>query len=152
MTESKDQPATTAGQQDGKFKPGQSGNPNGRPKGARHKISLLAEKLMSDDVEGVVQTVVNAAKSGDMTAARLILERVSPPRKDAPILIDLPQVKSLDDVAGALAVVIDAVSTGCISPSEGANISGLIREFSSAVEIQAIEKRLANLEALQEKK
>jgi hypothetical protein len=61
------------------FQPGRSGNPAGKPKGTRHQITLLAEQLLADDVEQVVAKVVKAAKSGDMTAARLILDRVAPP-------------------------------------------------------------------------
>lgn len=132
-------------------RPFERGN-SGRPKGARHKISLLAEKLMSDDVEGVVQTVIKAAKNGDMTAARLILERVSPPRKDNPVALDLPEVKTLDDAALAMSIVIEAVSSGNISPSEGSQMTSLIREFSTAVEVSALEKRLSNLESMQDKK
>jgi Family of unknown function (DUF5681) len=42
-------PETTDKKQDTRFKPGQSGNPNGRPKGSRNKISeKLLEALASD--------------------------------------------------------------------------------------------------------
>jgi hypothetical protein len=44
------------------FQKGQSGNPAGRAKGTRHKITLPAEKLMQDDVENVVAAVVDAAR------------------------------------------------------------------------------------------
>src|SRR2546429_7242885 len=33
------------------FEPGQSGNPAGRPRGARNRATVLAEKLMQDDIE-----------------------------------------------------------------------------------------------------
>ena len=48
------------------------GNP-GKPKGARHKVTMLAEKLMADDAESVVRAVLTAATEGDMVAARLVL-------------------------------------------------------------------------------
>jgi hypothetical protein len=47
------------------FQKGQSGNPAGPAKGTRHKITMLAEKLMQDDVENVVAAVVDAARKGD---------------------------------------------------------------------------------------
>jgi hypothetical protein len=31
------------------FKPGRSGNPVGKAKGTRHRITVLAEKMMEDD-------------------------------------------------------------------------------------------------------
>jgi hypothetical protein len=41
------------------------GNP-GKPKGARHGLTVLAERLLSDDVEAVCAKVVKRAKGGDM--------------------------------------------------------------------------------------
>ena len=44
----------------------------GKPKGARHKTTLLAERLMQDDVEKIVNAVLTAARNGDMMAAKII--------------------------------------------------------------------------------
>ena len=66
------------------FKKGQSGNPSGKPPGTRNKTTMLAEKLMQDDARDIVRVVLEAAKGGDMTAARLILERIFPVRKGRP--------------------------------------------------------------------
>ena len=44
-----DEPETTGRNQDGTFAPGVSGNPAGRPKGARHKLSeSFLETLLKD--------------------------------------------------------------------------------------------------------
>jgi len=61
-----------------RFQKGQSGNPAGKPKGARHKTTLLAERLLLDDVEKIVNAVLTAARNGDMTAAKIILDRIAP--------------------------------------------------------------------------
>lgn len=62
-----------------KFKPGQTGNPNGRPRGAKTTAKLLVSDFITDeDVRAVVNTVVAAAKDGDITAATLVLDRVLP--------------------------------------------------------------------------
>jgi len=37
-------PAKTGRKQDTQFKPGQSGNPHGRPQGSRHKTTLAVER------------------------------------------------------------------------------------------------------------
>ncbi|HLN49346.1 MAG TPA: DUF5681 domain-containing protein [Steroidobacteraceae bacterium] len=64
------------------FQKGQSGNPAGKPKGVRNRATLMAalmaEKLMQDDAEEVIRAVIEKAKQGDMTAARLIIERIAP--------------------------------------------------------------------------
>src|ERR1700730_16479084 len=74
------------------FQKGQSGNPAGPAKGTRHKITLLAEKLMQGDVENVVTAVVDAARKGDMTAAKIILDRIAPVRRDRPLGAAAPSV------------------------------------------------------------
>jgi hypothetical protein len=63
------------------FQKGQSGNPAGKPKGARHKTTLMAERLMQDDVENIVNAVLTAARNGDMMAAKIILDRIAPVRR-----------------------------------------------------------------------
>jgi hypothetical protein len=65
------------------FEKGKSGNPLGRPSG-KSKHQKLADKLaraIELDAVDVVRAVVRAAKKGDMTAAKLILDRLVPPMK-----------------------------------------------------------------------
>jgi hypothetical protein len=64
-------------------KPFEPGNP-GRPKGARHRTTIAAEKLMQGDSEAIVRAVIKAAKGGDMTAAKVVLDRIAPIRKGRP--------------------------------------------------------------------
>jgi len=52
------------------FAKGKSGNPRGRPAGARNKASLMLDKLMERGAQDIVETVIDRAKGGDMTAAR----------------------------------------------------------------------------------
>jgi hypothetical protein len=52
---------STGCKQDTKFQKGESRNPAGGPVGAKHKTTLLVEKLMEDQAEGVVNSVVKAA-------------------------------------------------------------------------------------------
>ena len=107
----------SAGNQRGRpFEKGRSGNPAGKPKGARHKTTLLAEKLMQDDAEAVVKAVVNAAKGGDMTAARLVLDRIAPARRDNPVAFTLPEVTSAADAANAMGSILAAVAAGSSVP------------------------------------
>jgi hypothetical protein len=61
MVTRESRPVLTGPKQDTRFRPGQSGNPAGRPKGARNKVSeKLLEALASDfDIHGkeVIETV-----------------------------------------------------------------------------------------------
>ena len=137
----------SAGNQRGRpFRKGRSGNPAGKPKGARHKTTLLAERLMLDDAEAVVKAVVNAAKGGDMTAARLVLDRISPARRDNPVAFTMPEVTSAADAANAMGSILAAVAAGELSPSEGAEVAKLLDAFTRTLEAKEFERRLQALE------
>ena len=57
----------TGRKQDGRpFEPGQSGNPAGRPKGARHAALLALDAIGVEAGKDIMQAVVKAAKEGDM--------------------------------------------------------------------------------------
>jgi len=68
----------------GQFKPGQSGNPRGKPKGARHKATLAALELLDGEAEALTRKAVDLALEGDTTALRLCLERIAPPARMRP--------------------------------------------------------------------
>ena len=83
----------TATKQRGRpFAPGMSGNPAGRPKGARNRATVAAEALLEGEAEALTRKAVELALAGDVTALRLCLERVVPPRKDRAVAFDLPAV------------------------------------------------------------
>lgn len=49
--------------EDTQFKPGQSGNPGGKPKGARHRLSTAFLKALADDFEeNGVETIARLRK------------------------------------------------------------------------------------------
>jgi hypothetical protein len=126
------------------------GNP-GRPKGARHKATVLTEQLLSTDIEDVVTAVVNAAKAGDMTAARIILDRLSPPRKGRPVRFEIPPVMNLAGLSAAFAKLVEAVATGHVTPEEAASVASLLEAQRKAIELNEINNRLAALEAIAER-
>jgi hypothetical protein len=112
-----------------RFQKGQSGNPAGKPKGARHKTTILAERLLLDDVEKIVNAVLTAARNGDMTAAKIILDRIAPVSRRQCVSFDLPKIESLDDEVAARAAVLGAVADGDLTPGEAVVITELIDEL-----------------------
>ena len=75
---------TTSKKKTSKFQKGKSGNPNGRPKGKPNKSTELARKFqgaLENDALEVIQAILTKAKEGDMTAAKMVLDRIIPPKK-----------------------------------------------------------------------
>ena len=143
----------TAQQQRGKpFRPGQSGNPAGRPKGSRNATTRLVEGLMEGQAEGIAQVVVSAALGGDLTAARLVLDRLTPARKDRAISLDLPPIATSADAAQAMAAVVAAMADGEITPSEAGTVATVLESQRRALELTEIERRLEALEQRSEQK
>jgi len=130
----------------GRFQAGQSGNPMGRPRGARNKATMLAEQMMAEDVASVVQSVIKAAKSGDMVAAKIILDRIIPARKGQTIQLELPRVITTPDVIEAMTVALEAMAEGDISPDEAAAIMDVLSTKRQAIETLELEQRIINLE------
>jgi hypothetical protein len=128
---------------DGTFGPG---NP-GKPKGTRHKATQAALTLLDGEVEGLTRKAVELALEGDTTALRLCLERIAPPRKDAPVTFDLPPLKSAADAAQAAGAVLNAVAVGGLTPTEGAYIMALVETYRRTLETSSLEARVVALEA-----
>ena len=138
-----DEPRNSAGKSRGRpFQPGNSG----KPKGARHRVTRMAEHLMEGAAESVVHAVLAAARDGDMVAARLVLERIAPVRRGRPVSLPLPVVNSAGDVLAALGVTIQAMGDGDITPDEAATIAGVLEVKRRAIETSELEIRIAALE------
>jgi hypothetical protein len=54
-----------------KFQPGQSANPAGRPRGARKRRTIAAERLFDDAAEKLMKTVIGLAGEGHPVVPRL---------------------------------------------------------------------------------
>ena len=129
-----------------RFKPGQSGNPNGRPKGSRHRVTLLAEQMVDGAAEEIVAKLIEYAKSGDPTALKILMDRILPPRKDRPTPFSLPLLGKPSDLPAALAVITSAVAQGEMTLAEGEVASRLLENFAKAIEVTELTCRIEALE------
>lgn len=136
-------------QENGRFKKGKSGNPQGKPKGAKHKASLMAEMLFETEIEAVCHHVINQAKEGNMQAAKIILDRLLPPKKDRPINFKLPMIHNAADALRVGRLICHAVGNGEITPLEGEALSKIveiqaknIELFDFGTRLEAIEKHM----------
>lgn len=138
--------AKTEKKQDTKFKPGQSGNPNGRPQGSRNKATLAMESLMESEADAITRKCIEKAKEGDMAAIRLCMDRLYPPRKDSPVTFELPPMETAADAVQVMGAVLMALASGEVTPSEAQAVAGIVETFRRTIETSEIEARIAELE------
>ncbi|MFZ4072372.1 MAG: DUF5681 domain-containing protein, partial [Caulobacterales bacterium] len=121
------EPAKTGPKQArGRFKPGQSGNPNGRPTGSRHKVSLLVEQMIENEAEALTRAALILAKAGDGALLKALLDRLAPPRRDRPVQVDLPPLQSPQDAPNIAAALLGLAASGELTPSEAQGLAGLL--------------------------
>lgn len=129
------------------WKPGQSGNPTGRPKGSG-PFAALRESIGGHMPE-IINVLATQAKGGDVAAARLLMERVYPAIK--PVELAQPiaiEGGSLTDKGRA---VLEAVGAGELAPSQGAALVAAIGALARVVEVDELLARVAALEERNEK-
>ena len=128
------------------FQPGQSGNPNGRPRGARNRTTLAVEALLDGEAESITRKAIELAKSGDGPALRLCLDRIAPARKDRSVAFELPRLESAGDAVKAATAIVEAVACGDLTPSEANDLSRVVEGFTRTLEAVDFEARLTRLE------
>lgn len=128
---------------DGKFKSGHPGGP-GRPPGVKNKRTLVGQALDAAS-EDVAKRVVAEALAGDMTAARLVLERVQPPLRPQiqPVMFPL-------DASAPLVTqgqqVLAAVSQGLVDVDTGKILIDCLSAFAGLRQVDDLAARIAALE------
>jgi hypothetical protein len=128
-----------------KFQPGVSGNPTGKPKGAKDKRTALRQLLVPHQ-EKLVETLIAFAEAGDMSAMRIVMDRLMPPLREEPIHVTIPKITNADDCTKAQAAVLNAVAAGEMLPGEGQVLSGLINAQRLAYETTHLAKQLADIQ------
>jgi hypothetical protein len=130
------------------FEPGKSGNPAGKLKGTRNKTTLAVEALLDGEAETITRKAIQLAKEGDLTALRLCLDRIAPPRKGRPVLFGLPPITSAADAVQASGALVAAVAEGELTPSEAGELGKLVEAYVKALEATDFAERLTKLEQM----
>ena len=126
-----------------RWKPGQTGNPKGRPPGQTETGKLRA--AIGKQVAPIIKRLIELAKGGDVQAARLLLERVLPPVKptEQPVQIDITGAT----LAAQGQAVIAAVGAGQLAPGQAAQVLGALASVAKIHETESLAARIEALEA-----
>lgn len=127
--------------QAGQFMPGTSGNPAGRP---RKAPDPLRERL-AEVAPALIEGLIRSAAQGDVSAARILLERCLPALKpqESPQAFDMP--------GGALTTQADAIvgqaASGELSAGTAATLLTGLGAVARIRESEELRRRVEALEA-----
>ena len=126
-----------------KFRAGQSGNPAGKPKGAKARRTEL-RALLAPHAQELIDKVVALAKAGDTTALRILIDRLIPPIKarDESVVLGNVEGKIVDQGMA----ILKAVAAGDISPDQAATLIQVIATQTRIIEANELERRIDLLE------
>lgn len=136
------------------FERGQSGNPAGRPRGARNSSTLLAQALVADATDELVQRFIAEARNGNMPALLLAIKRILPQCRPPPLQFKLPTLESPADASRAINSILAGLAAGELTESEVKTLIGLVETYlkvHSETETDrrptAIEEKIAELQS-----
>ena len=124
-----------------KFKPGQSGNPNGRTKDKTP--ATLLRKSIADAMPEIILSMIEKAKSGDMATAKALLDRCCPALKSQAMPISLPIGLTLAEQGNN--IIMDT-KNGTIPPDVGSQLISALANQAKIVEVDELARRIQELE------
>src|SRR5258706_671509 len=79
----------------GRFRPGCSGNPAGRPLGSRSEASILKEQLRRDQMDAALQIIGDRLAAGSQPTALCVINQIDPKKGPALVRHEYPPAASL---------------------------------------------------------
>jgi hypothetical protein len=110
----------------GRFQPGQSGNPAGKKSGTRNRATLLREAMNDGEDGEVARVIIDKALAGNAATARFVIGLLIPRARDRAIELDLPDGAGIDDLVAAANETVRAMAAGEISPEEALTVTRVL--------------------------
>src|SRR5687767_1270598 len=124
----------TTEKKDTRFKPGESGNPGGRPSAGigRIRADLAQAWEGTDEQPGIKEALLKKAREGDMAAIRIVAERVCPPMKamEPATPLQMPEGSLTDRGNSVLAALVD----GTLNTSQAAQLLQALGALAKVIE------------------
>lgn len=128
-----------------KFKPGQSGNPAGKPKGCKDKRTVFRD-LVEDRKEDLIQKAIEMALNNNEQMLKLLLERLLPPRpREEPLRISPSLEGSLTEQGRE---ILTLITKGQLTVTEGTALLQALEAQVKLIETDELIHRIKKLEEI----
>jgi hypothetical protein len=138
----------------GRWRPGESGNPAGRPRGKRGRAAELFDEIVDERrFRSIVEKAAALAEGGNVACLGAILKlRIPPPREIAvQEQVVLPELKEASDAVAALRVIAEAAARGDIDADHARGLTVTVTAFIDAIKVADLAERIATLESRSQK-
>ena len=136
----------TRGSNKGQWQRGTSGNPAGKPPGARNRLLRELDALGNEVAVNVVRRLAwEGIFNGDMRALEILARRVWPERKGRPVELSLPDIKDIVSLQKANAVVTASMARGELTPEEASVVVGVLNGQHTTAEIADLKAQFEQL-------
>lgn len=135
----------------GRFAPGNPGGPGRRP-GYREQLRRAADEAVTPEhIAALMRRALRAGLEGNLSAAKFVIDRVcgkaaEAPGETGPVDVRLPDLRTAADCDAALSVLMKEVAAGTSDPTSIRLMIDLVQTRLRAIEVRAVEERLAELE------
>ena len=133
-----DQASRDAG---GRFRPGTSGNPQGRPPGATSKLLSMAR----DGALELWPSIMQAARDGDMEAVKLVLAAGMPKAKPVAETEPLPSFPAGGNLTEQAQEVLRAVAAGELSTDAAGALVSMLGTAARIDEVSQLREQVESL-------
>ena len=109
------------------FEPGNKFG-RGRPKGSKNKSTSPGRRLLEEYEETLMRKNIAEALKGDTKVPAVVLERVEFGQTPRASKLKMPPIKTLDDIATALDVVLNEVANHKCTDAHGQVLCAMLAE------------------------
>lgn len=129
----------------GRFAKGNPGGP-GRPRKVVKATADALDERAAAAAPGLFDVALQEAREGNLTALKMLLDRIWPVGRSRPLEIGAPQINHALDLLPAMAAVTNAMFEGDATAGEGAAAAKVLKAHLEAIQTISHEERLTALE------
>jgi len=111
----------------------------GRPKGSRNLKTRAFERVAQSEMVPIIQKLCQLAKEGDVLAAKVIVDRLWPRPRTAPLAVDLAPTRTPAELRAAMHDLLSRVASGEIPADDGAHLIAIMRDVLDSHRVQTFD-------------